>query len=417
MNSKPFAASYLLRQRGMTLVEIMVAITISLILLAGIIQVFLASKTTYRMQDGLSRVQENGRYAVHFISRRAREAGFLACSTGQVGAITSTLNNDTDARWNFDLYVEGYEANGTGLGQTYTMTTTDPDASGSTAADWSSSASASATNLPSYLVGDVLPGTDVLIVRAAGPDSVKIDRLNKGAQMFIEDTGVVPNACQGGTSDSISGLCIGDVVVATDCTKSRVFQITNLVTTGAGSCGTASSCANAVHSKDSSGKFTPGNSCSSWNGGGADPCPEANFGKDAQILRMTTTAYYIGVGASGAPALFYRENDGTGNELLDNVENMQILYGEDIDAAGSATSGFANRYVPANQVTDFTKVVSARISLLMRTPENARSSTDGGTYVLTGATAAGGTTIDPFDDRRLRRVYTTTIKFRNMGVR
>lgn len=407
-------------QRGMTLVEIMVAITISLILLAGIIQVFLASKTTYRMQDGLSRVQENGRYAMHFIGQRAREAGFLACSTGQVGSLTNTLNDTGDARWNFDLYVEGYEASGTGPNQTYNVTATNPTAGGASAADWSASSSATVTALPSFLVGSVLPGTDVLIVRSAGPDTIKIDKNNNSSQMFIEQTSKVTGVCADG-SDQISGLCAGDVVVATDCTKSRVFQITNLQTTGSGggsgpgSCATSAACANAVHAGTSSSSFVPGNAISSWGGNSAPP--EERFGKGGQILMMKTTAYYIGEGASGAPALFYRENDGAAQELLDNVENMQILYGEDTDAAGSANFGFPNRYVTAAQVTDFKNVISIRISLLMRTPENARTTADTDNYILAGATAATGTTINPFDDRRLRRVYTSTIKLRNMGVR
>ncbi len=415
MNSARFRDSYRFRrQQGMTLVEIMVAITISLVLLAGIVQVFVASKATYRMQDGLSRVQENGRYAMHFIGRRAREAGFLACSTGEMGTLTNTLNSNTDARWNFDLYVEGYEASGTGLGATYNITATNPTASGATASGWSSSSTATVTTLPSYLLGSVVPGTDVLIVRAAGPDTIKIDKNNNSAQMFIEQTSKVVGACSDG-SDQISGLCAGDVVVATDCTKSRVFQITNLQTSGSGVCATASNCANAVHSGTSSSSFVPGNAVSSW--GGASAPADEKFDKDGQILKMTTTAYYIGVGSSGAPALYYRENNGSANELIDNVESMQILYGEDTDAAGSATSGLPNRYVTADAVTDFSKVVSIRISLLMRTPDNARTSTDTGTYMLAGATAATATTINPVDDRRLRRVYTSTIKLRNMGVR
>ncbi len=415
MNSSRSYDSYRFRrQQGMTLVEIMVAITISLILLAGIIQVFVASKATYRMQDGLSRVQENGRYAMYFIGRRAREAGFLACSTGEMGKLTNTLNSTTDARWNFDLYVEGYEASGTGLGQTYDITATNPTA-GATASGWSSSTTATGTTLPSYLVGSVVPGTDVLIVRSAGPDTIKIDHGLNGGQMFIEQSSIATGACPDG-SNEISGLCAGDVVVATDCSKSRVFQITNLQTVG--SCSTAATCSNTVHSSGGGSSFTPGNACPSWGSHAASsPCSDEKFDKDAQILKMTTTAYYIGVGSSGAPALYYRENDGAANELIDNVESMQILYGEDTDAATAATAGLPNHYVTADAVTDFSKVVSIRISLLMRTPDNARTSTDTDTYLLAGATSATSTTINPVDDRRLRRVYTSTIKLRNMGVR
>lgn len=382
--------------------EIMVAITISLILLAGIIQIFTASKATYRMQDGLSRVQENGRYAMYFIGRQAREAGFLACATGELGTVTNRLNATTNPLWNFDLYVEGYEASGTGVGATYNITATNPTASAS-ASGWSASASASGTNLPAYLVGSAIPGSDVLIVRSAGPESIKIDRDTPGAQMFIEQTSFEAGACPGGT-DRISGLCIDDIAIATDCSESNIFQITNFTGVGSGACATASACANVVHAV---GGSSPGNS----------PPPSWSIGAGGQILKMKTVAYYVGVGASGAPALFYRENNGAANELIDNVESMQILYGEDTDTATSASYGLPNKYVTADNVSDFTRVVTLRISLLMRTPENSRSSDDTGTYLLTGATAATATTINPVDDRRLRRVYTSTIKLRNMGVR
>ena len=41
------------RQAGLTLVELMVATTLSLVLLAGVLLVFSAKKTTYQMQTGL----------------------------------------------------------------------------------------------------------------------------------------------------------------------------------------------------------------------------------------------------------------------------------------------------------------------------------------------------------------------------
>ncbi|MFC1665831.1 PilW family protein, partial [Pseudomonadota bacterium] len=51
------------RTKGFTLIELMVAMVIGLFLLAGLIQIFFAGKQTYRLGDGLSRLQENGRFA------------------------------------------------------------------------------------------------------------------------------------------------------------------------------------------------------------------------------------------------------------------------------------------------------------------------------------------------------------------
>lgn len=68
------------RQRGFTLVEIMVALVISLFLLAGLIQILTSSRQVYRVQDGLARIQENGRFGMDFITKSVREAGYPAIS-------------------------------------------------------------------------------------------------------------------------------------------------------------------------------------------------------------------------------------------------------------------------------------------------------------------------------------------------
>lgn len=66
-------------QSGFSLIEIMIAITLSLLLIAGILQIFLSTRATFRMQDGLARVQESGRFAVQMMSRDIRMAGYAGC--------------------------------------------------------------------------------------------------------------------------------------------------------------------------------------------------------------------------------------------------------------------------------------------------------------------------------------------------
>ena len=53
-------------QRGLTLVELMVAMLLGVFLIGGVMQIFISSKQTYRMQENLSRLQENGRFALDF---------------------------------------------------------------------------------------------------------------------------------------------------------------------------------------------------------------------------------------------------------------------------------------------------------------------------------------------------------------
>ena len=66
-------------QTGMTLIEIMIALLIGAFLLGGVLQIFIGSKQTYRMQEGLSRLQENGRFALDFLARDIRMAGYWGC--------------------------------------------------------------------------------------------------------------------------------------------------------------------------------------------------------------------------------------------------------------------------------------------------------------------------------------------------
>ncbi|HJP37460.1 MAG TPA: PilW family protein, partial [Gammaproteobacteria bacterium] len=90
-------------------------------------------------------------------------------------------------------------------------------------------------------------------------------------------------------------------------------------------------------------------------------------------------------------------------EVIEGVENMQILYGE--DTAGN--DQIADTYVTAAAVADWDNVVSVRVSLLMRSVEEYGPDQDNATYDLLG------TIIDPVDDRRRRRVFTATIQLRN----
>ena len=68
-------------QRGLTLIEIMVALLIGSFLLAGVIQIFIVNKQTYRAQENLSRLQEDGRFALDLLNRYLRLAGYTGAET------------------------------------------------------------------------------------------------------------------------------------------------------------------------------------------------------------------------------------------------------------------------------------------------------------------------------------------------
>ncbi|MGH8435975.1 MAG: PilW family protein [Pseudomonas sp.] len=65
------------RQSGLSIVELLVALLLSMILITGVLQVFLSSRQTYTTTESLARTQENGRFALEFIAQSARQAGYL----------------------------------------------------------------------------------------------------------------------------------------------------------------------------------------------------------------------------------------------------------------------------------------------------------------------------------------------------
>ncbi|MFI8744900.1 PilW family protein [Pseudomonas sp. NPDC077186] len=65
------------KQRGLSIVELLVALVISMLLLTGVVQVFFSSKQTYASNEAASRLQENGRFALEFIAQSARHAGYV----------------------------------------------------------------------------------------------------------------------------------------------------------------------------------------------------------------------------------------------------------------------------------------------------------------------------------------------------
>ena len=92
--------------------------------------------------------------------------------------------------------------------------------------------------------------------------------------------------------------------------------------------------------------------------------------------------------------------------LVGDVENMQVLYGEDTN--GDVTT---DRYVPKSLVSRPELVMSVRVALLFRTTNTGmRASPDATQYNLLGTTLPAFTGLEA---TRVRRVMTTTFSLRN----
>jgi prepilin-type N-terminal cleavage/methylation domain-containing protein len=67
------------RQRGLSLIELSVALFIGLILSAGVAQVFINSSESQRFQQAMARVQETGRFGLERMARDVRRSGYQGC--------------------------------------------------------------------------------------------------------------------------------------------------------------------------------------------------------------------------------------------------------------------------------------------------------------------------------------------------
>ena len=90
--------------------------------------------------------------------------------------------------------------------------------------------------------------------------------------------------------------------------------------------------------------------------------------------------------------------------LIEGVEAMRIRYGEDTD-----NDGIVNRYVAADfPELSLSRVLNVKISLLLRTPDDAHPAFDTKYYTLQDVE------LGPFNDHFLRKVYTTTLPIKGL---
>lgn len=364
------------RQAGLSLVELMIGMVLGLLVVGAAGQYYLASKMTFNSQTQNGRLQEAGRFALEFMARDLRMGGFTGCgSRGRNGVPLLFRNylNSTVYPFDVELGVSGHEASGSAPGQTVALSATNPAPGGSWAPALPAGGSGS---LASQMPIRALPGSDTVVVRSAGAGLPLVSPYTSGSQIFADN--------------QPTDIDTGDIVMVSDCLQMQVFQATNVAVGGTR--------INIVGSRG--GAFSPGNA-ENINARG----PVTNFGPGSEVSKVRTFAYFVGQGGDGTPALYRESLEGgslVAEELISGVESMQVLYG--VDATGNLV---VDNYVTASAVADWSQVLAVRIALLVRSPEEFTEDDDARSFQL------AGTTVNPVDDRRQRRVFETTIALRN----
>lgn len=118
------SSTFLNQQRGYSLVELMIAMFIGLISFAGILHLFLNTKTAYRLTSESTQLQENARFINAHLSRTIRIAGFrsppvsgefspVSTVFATTPYITGTFNDGINRSDTLSLSFQG-SGNGTG---------------------------------------------------------------------------------------------------------------------------------------------------------------------------------------------------------------------------------------------------------------------------------------------------------------
>lgn len=344
------------KQQGLSLIELMISITLGIVLMTGVVQMFLSSRVVFSTQQGISRIQESGRLAMEFMARDIRMGGYMGCLNRSVTPV-NTLNSPANFLYRMEVGIEGF-----------------------------SGVPAGVTLNPAPLTQ-----SDVLVVRTATGNVATLSANNDLTNVFVTNTGSVAAACGSGGA-SLSGICTGDILVVSDCIKAQIFQATNVALVG------------PQVELSHGGAGTPGNAITQWGTATIEP----EFAAGAELAVVQNIVYYIArSAASGQPAL-YQSINGTSPslELLEGVEDMRLLFSR-------ATS--PNVYQTVAQIVASggwssvdNPVVSVRIELLVRSIED--NVLDGPqSFVFPAGTPAR--LPDPAD-RRMRQVFTNTVGVR-----
>jgi type IV pilus assembly protein PilW len=174
--------TYPIHLAGFSLVELMVALTLSLVLMGGIAQSFISSKQSHTMREQVALLTENGRYATESLQRDIRMAGYSGCRTLNSLPPNITANNPPS----FSSYNDSLQGFESGTGWTNPTSNTH------------------------------IAGTDVITINRATGQGVQL----------TSNMGTTDATIQIGSNPY--GIQAGDVLLLTDCESADLFRASSV---------------------------------------------------------------------------------------------------------------------------------------------------------------------------------------------
>ena len=345
---------------GYTLIELLISMTIGVILIGGILVAYQVQTGVYKVTNSQAAIQNAENAVSALVIPVIRSAGFLGCSTA-VQAPTNSLNSGAPpplGALTGPGIIFGYDAVGTAGGGAVTLTRN--AVNDGVLTHW-------LPNLDASLTSNVQPASDVITVLGPPPGVPPTSVTQMPAS---SDTFTVTNA---------AALGSGQIAAVSDCSKSTVFNITNII-------------GNAVAHGAGAGPMS--NAASTFTVAYTTP----------QLIPLQQTAFYVALGPGGQSALMRAtySNGGTwaSSPLIPGIQTLQVLYG-----VGSNSQ--ISQYVAAGAVSNWTQVYAVRLAFLIEGQPGSGGPTAPTAFNLLG------TTVNVLADGRLRRVYDMTVSLRN----
>lgn len=334
------------RQRGFTLVELMVSVALGLMVIAGMTTLFVNNNKAQAALETASRQIENGRYAMQLMGTDLRNAGFYAEFDPTPMAVPLAVPDPcsivmTEVQAALKLHVQGVD-------------------------------NATASSLT--CVSDIVPGTDVLVVRHA-------------------------NTCIAGDPGCDAVADGGPFLQASMCDDADELNSGN-----------------------------PNTHVAVGTVAGALPLTRRDCTTPAAVRRMQVHIYFVANNnedGDGIPTL-KRAELVSANEasfrivpLVEGIENLQLEYGLDVDRDGDSDAYTTN---PATHNgcalatcanTNWSNVLATRVSLLARNTTPSGGYTDTKSYVLGSLSDGTPNSIAAANDAYRRHVFQALVSLPN----